>query len=149
MNEEETDKSIKIWRNFVDIWKTWYRKTGKNLAILNLTTTEFTVMRHLIYGGPQPMNALANLINVTPGWITGVIDKMESDGLVSRMRQESDRRIINIAITDRGRDLFFKAKKLHYEFVRESLKEMDENDKIKLLDLLEKMRTSINDSTDE
>ncbi len=149
MDEEEVDRSVQIWRNFVNIWKIWYKETGKNLSKMDITTTEFTVMRHLIQGGPQSMNTLANLINVTPGWITGIIDKMEGNGLVLRNRQEGDRRIINIMITDHGREIFAKAKDLHYEFVRRSLKELDEKEMDDLLNLLKKMKTSICDTVHE
>ncbi len=44
MDEEEVDRSVQIWRNFVNIWKIWYKETGKNLSKMDLTTTEFTVM---------------------------------------------------------------------------------------------------------
>jgi hypothetical protein len=38
--------------------------------------------------------------------MTGIIDRLERQGLVTRVRDEEDRRVVLIALTDAGRQVF-------------------------------------------
>ncbi|WP_241760274.1 MarR family winged helix-turn-helix transcriptional regulator [Thermoplasma volcanium] len=142
-DDDENSMAIKVWRLYVDLWKLWYKKNERNLNKIDLSITEFTIMRHLIENGPMSMAAIASLINVTPGWITGVVDKMEEKNLVTRNRDSTDRRIIKIAITDRGREVYENAKKNHYAFIRKALAELNENELQQTYVLLQKMMDDV------
>src|SRR4029079_12829103 len=51
---------------------------------------------------PLPILEIASrTIAVVPG-ITGLIDRLEQAGFVNRLRCEKDRRVIYVALTDRG-----------------------------------------------
>jgi len=47
--------------------------------------------------------ALAKRVGVTSAAATGMVDRMVDRGLVVRTRNRSDRRVITVQITDRGR----------------------------------------------
>ncbi len=55
--------------------------------------------------GPQPMRALAEALDVSQASATGIVDRMEQRGLVERQRDEEDRRIVRVVLTDEGRKL--------------------------------------------
>jgi len=55
--------------------------------------------------GPQPMRALAEALDVSQASTTGIVDRMEQRGLVERRRDEDDRRIVRVFLTDEGRSL--------------------------------------------
>jgi 4'-phosphopantetheinyl transferase len=55
--------------------------------------------------GPQPMRVLAEALDVSQASATGIVDRMEQRGLVERRRDEEDRRIVRVALTDEGRTL--------------------------------------------
>jgi DNA-binding MarR family transcriptional regulator len=55
--------------------------------------------------GPQPMRALAEALDVSQASATGIVDRMEQRGLVERGRDEEDRRVVRVALTDEGRRL--------------------------------------------
>ena len=55
--------------------------------------------------GPHAMQALAEALDVSQASATGIVDRMEQRGLVSRLRDEGDRRVIRVALTDSGRQL--------------------------------------------
>ena len=68
-----------------------------------LTPSQYNVLR-ILRGEGQPLPILeiaARTISVVPG-ITGLIDRLERAGFVSRVRCEKDRRVIHVALTDRG-----------------------------------------------
>src|SRR6516164_3994660 len=66
-----------------------------------LTPSQYNVLRILRgEGGPLPMLEIASrTITVAPG-ITGLIDRLEQAGLVNRVRCDTDRRVIYVALTD-------------------------------------------------
>jgi len=55
--------------------------------------------------GPQPMRALAEALDVSQASATGIVDRMEQRGLVERRRDEDDRRIVRVVLTEEGRKL--------------------------------------------
>jgi DNA-binding MarR family transcriptional regulator len=69
----------------------------------NLTPSQYNILRILRgEGKPLPILEIASrTITVVPG-ITGLIDRLEQAGFVSRLRCKEDRRIIFVALTDRG-----------------------------------------------
>jgi MarR family 2-MHQ and catechol resistance regulon transcriptional repressor len=68
-----------------------------------VTSSQYNVLRILRgEGRPLPILEIASrTITVVPG-ITGLIDRLEQADLVCRERCESDRRVIYVAITDKG-----------------------------------------------
>jgi DNA-binding MarR family transcriptional regulator len=68
-----------------------------------LTPSQYNILRILRgEGKPLPILEIASrTITVVPG-ITGLIDRLEQAGFVQRERCEKDRRVIYVAITDKG-----------------------------------------------
>jgi DNA-binding MarR family transcriptional regulator len=50
------------------------------------------------------MSALAGQLGCHVSNLTGVVDRMERDGLVERERSTSDRRLVRVRLTERGRE---------------------------------------------
>lgn len=73
---------------------------GGKLSLIHLN-----VIGVLQAEGPQPMRALAEALDVSQASATGIVDRMEQRGLVDRRRDEDDRRIVRVALTDEGRRL--------------------------------------------
>jgi DNA-binding MarR family transcriptional regulator len=55
--------------------------------------------------GPLPPSKIANHIMVKSSTVTGVVDRLENKGLVERMRNSPDRRVITIQLTETGKKL--------------------------------------------
>src|SRR4029078_3959677 len=55
--------------------------------------------------GDLPMSQLAEALDVSQASATGIVDRMEQRGLVSRQRDEEDRRVTRVHLTDRGRQV--------------------------------------------
>ena len=89
----------------------------KAFGLIDLRLTEFSVLEQLSESGPTPMVRLSNENLVTKAAITAIIDAMETKGLVRRMRDSSDRRVVNIEMTPAGKTLFAVARRRHKEIV--------------------------------
>src|SRR5262245_56762578 len=86
-------------------------RTGDRLQICftrllreyGLTPSQYNVLR-ILRGEGKPLPILeiaARTITVVPG-ITGLIDRLERDAFVNRVRCDKDRRVIHVTLTDKG-----------------------------------------------
>lgn len=70
-----------------------------------LTATQFMVLRRLWEQDKLPVQQLARVSFLDAATMTGVLDRLEGKGLIQRVRQESDRRTVQIHLTEEGRAL--------------------------------------------
>ncbi|ADU26001.1 MarR family winged helix-turn-helix transcriptional regulator [Ethanoligenens harbinense] len=69
---------------------------------------------------PNDVNVsdLSRLLHVKPPSITAPLNHLEKMGLVRRVQDEHDRRIVRVHITDEGQDFLRQAKDVFYERTR-------------------------------
>jgi DNA-binding MarR family transcriptional regulator len=72
---------------------------------LELTAAQGHALRALDPQRPVPMSALADALWCDASNVTGIVDKLESRGLIERQGADHDRRIKQLAVTERGRQL--------------------------------------------
>jgi DNA-binding MarR family transcriptional regulator len=70
-----------------------------------LSLIHLHVLMLLADEGPQPMRALADTLDVSQASVTGIVDRMEQRGLVERQRDESDRRVIRVGLSEGGQQI--------------------------------------------
>jgi DNA-binding MarR family transcriptional regulator len=68
-----------------------------------ISSTHLHVLFVLTSQGPQPMGRLADLLSVSEPNVTGIIDRMVAHGVVERLRDDDDRRLVVIRATEAGR----------------------------------------------
>jgi DNA-binding MarR family transcriptional regulator len=78
--------------------------------------------------GPQPMRALAEALDVSQASATGIVDRMEQRGLVERRRDEEDRRIVRVVLTDEGRKLVEGVAQERHDHMRMLLEEFTDEE---------------------
>ncbi|MDG6907665.1 MAG: MarR family transcriptional regulator [Nitrososphaerota archaeon] len=132
-----------VWQAVADANKLWYRLAEKQLSTLEITPSEFRVLRLLSERGTCPMVKLARDQLMTPGGMTGLIDHLEDLGLIQRIRSRDDRRIINIEITKKGGSIVEKGKETYRRFLEKSLKDLSEQEIDSFLRILNKMISSV------
>jgi DNA-binding MarR family transcriptional regulator len=69
--------------------------------------------------GQMRMSELADGVLLSRSGLTRLVDRLEREGLLRRARCEEDARGYFAAITDRGREVFRRARKTHLDGVRE------------------------------
>ncbi|MFC0601639.1 MarR family winged helix-turn-helix transcriptional regulator [Streptomyces palmae] len=74
-----------------------------------LTGTQAKVLAHL-GGGPLPMRGLADRLVCDASNITGIVDRLEDQGLVRREPSPTDRRVKNVVITSLGREMIVRVR---------------------------------------
>lgn len=131
--------SLEVLRSYANAGRALYRMADKNFATIGLTVREFQVLRMLVEFGPSPMVALANELLITQAGTTSVVDRLEKNRLIERVRSKEDRRIINIQITNKGKKIFVRGAVLHKKFVKKSLSLLTDRELGLLLTAFEKI----------
>jgi DNA-binding MarR family transcriptional regulator len=85
--------------------QSFYDNYDEAAARHDLTRMQAFVLANLM-AGPKPMRFLAEHLKCEPSNITGLVDRMEARGLVTREPDPEDRRVKRITATDLGRASF-------------------------------------------
>lgn len=62
------------------------------------------VLAAVMKQGPIPMSEIGKRLDISKPYMTALVAKLIREGLVERIPDKSDRRVINVAITKAGRD---------------------------------------------
>jgi len=68
-----------------------------------ISSTQLHVLFLLVSQGSMPMGRLAEHLDVSLPNVTGIVERMVEHGLVARTRDDDDRRIVGVAVTEAGR----------------------------------------------
>ncbi len=71
-------------------------------AAFDLSPPQMWALRHLEPDVPLPMSSLAGLLHCDNSNVTGIVDRLESRGLVERRPAEHDRRVKHLVVTEAG-----------------------------------------------
>ncbi len=82
------------------------RRVTKELARQHgLTGPQVTVLKILEGMGALSLSELGSRMSAKSSTVTGIVDRMERDGLVARRRSTLDRRVVHLEATERGREI--------------------------------------------
>jgi DNA-binding MarR family transcriptional regulator len=94
---------------------------------------------------PSTPATLAELAGVTRATMTGLIDTLEKDGLVSREPDPNDRRAIHVILTGEGRAVLDGMLPDYFQCVADILQPLSENERKQLVRLLQKIQIGLPD----
>jgi DNA-binding MarR family transcriptional regulator len=125
--------------------KSWYKLNkemklhmDKELAP-SLTESQFIVLEYLLNNPVSKPSDFVDYLATTPAAITTLLDRMERNGLIQRARDEQDRRIVWIQITDKGTEEGHRGLKIREQFLDQYLNKISQHNQQLLIYLLEKM----------
>ena len=106
-----------------------------------LTPQQYNILRILRgEGKPLPILEIASrMITVVPG-ITGLIDRLETAGLVCRKRCDEDRRVVYVCISEKAMNLLGQIDEPLLNLHRELLGHLESHELASLNQLLERAR---------
>jgi DNA-binding MarR family transcriptional regulator len=80
------------------------RQMEEELAPTGVTGSKFNVLMELAASpkGALPLSEVARRLLKSPPNMTTLIDRLEADGWVRRVRETNDRRVVRAEITDEG-----------------------------------------------
>jgi DNA-binding MarR family transcriptional regulator len=106
---------------------------------MQLTPSQVHALMWLGQDGALTMGELARRIGITEKTVTGVVDRLEREGLVQRERSAADRRVIHCALTTTGQQTYQRLDRMLQEQLGLFLELLDATDRKALFRLLERL----------
>jgi MarR family transcriptional regulator, organic hydroperoxide resistance regulator len=120
------------------------RRLTKGMAReVGLTGPQLTVIKLLEAFGDLSLSSLSERIRAQNSTVTGIIDRMEREGLVRRERSTTDRRVVFIRLSDKGRRLASGVDVEPMAIFRAALMSLTRDDARDLLRILTKLQREV------
>ncbi|MBI5680660.1 MAG: MarR family transcriptional regulator [Methanobacterium sp.] len=130
MKDEEFEKLVD---NLLIYYPLFYRKIKTSMSpekSLKYGKTDgyYQILGMLMISGPLPISQIGRKLYISKPNMTPLIDKLVNDKMVNRLRSKKDRRIINIEITEHGKEFMFEARKMVEENIKNNLSNLTNMD---------------------
>jgi MarR family 2-MHQ and catechol resistance regulon transcriptional repressor len=133
------DLSVSTYVKLIRTAEALHSEVSKGLAAEGLTASQFSTLKVLRLRGPLAQRDIAKYLLKTGGNITVVVDNLEKQKLVRRIRDTEDRRMVFVQLTSLGEATFDRIYSPHLDRIRRSMASLKEWDLEKLSDVLEKL----------
>jgi DNA-binding MarR family transcriptional regulator len=106
-----------------------------------LTTEQFALLAAVkSRGGSLTPTQLGLILERSPNSVSMLVDRMVRTGLVKRARGRSDRRVVNVSLTNKGETAVEPATPAGWEFIQKILSPLSHKDKQALAGMLETVK---------
>ena len=113
--------------------------SNNHLHILFLLTTD----------GPMAMGRLADQLDASLPSVTGIVDRMVGHGLVERLRDDDDRRLVVVRATSAGRTAVEEIDMVRRQQLARVLALLDQSDQEAALHVFRSMRAAANQLSEQ
>ena len=134
---------IRIIPHIGRIRKALRREFELRAAPLDITSAQLQVLRRLWQGDGITTSVLTCDCASDGGTVTGVLDRLERKALIRRERSHADRRVVQIWLTDAGRELEKPLMRIIEEINEMALVGLDESAQQQLIGALEKVADNL------
>jgi MarR family transcriptional regulator, organic hydroperoxide resistance regulator len=126
------------------------RRITKGIAgRYGLTGPQLAVVKMLEPVGKLSLSELSAQIRARNSTVTGIIDRMEREGLVVRRRSDEDRRVVNIELTPKGEELAGEISVEPVQIFRQVLSVLSVRDSTELRRILNKLARRVRELVNE
>lgn len=141
----KADLALTMWVKLARASTTFGRLSARDIERYGLTQPQFGVLEMIGHLGPLTIGDIGKRMLVTGGCTTVILDNLEKDRLVERVRSVEDRRVINVQLTARGQGTFKHIFPKHAKRVTELASVLTEEEQLQLSDLLKKLGFGLKD----
>lgn len=138
----EKEKLRQLIRRYEEVYFFAQKKIATMLSeqvLEDMTLEQSMVLRYLFFNGKCMSSQLAEICGVNKSAITSKIDRLVAKGYVERIRDENDRRIVFLQITEKGHDMYENVQTKIEDFVGCYLQELEEEEVETFLNIYEKI----------
>lgn len=112
------------------------RSLESRMGSHGITATQYIVLEMLSREDGLSQSQLGGRLYFDNPTVTGVIDRLERDGLVERRRTSDDRRVINVYLSDRAREILSRVSTLADDLDRKATEGFSPKEKSDLIRIL-------------
>ena len=135
---------LRLWRQIYQTYTLLKQCEDKILEEYGLTTEQFAVLGTVDYFvGPTNVTDIARWLERSTNSISMIIDRMVKAGLVRRIRDKGDRRVVRVVNTSKGENALKPASRAMFEVMRKHMSSLSHEDKSTVLSLLGTLKYEI------
>src|SRR6476660_3503508 len=112
---------LQTWLGLARVYQKIQRQLDRILDEAGLTLPQFDVLANLGMSEGITQQQLAERLLVTKGNVSGLLDRMESAGLVERRPSPTDRRANHLHLTEKGRSSLKAAFPVHLGLIQQCM----------------------------
>jgi len=131
--------SLMIWTRLAFTFNLIYQSVVEEFKKENITIPQFEIIACLNRKNGLTLSEIADRLLVTSGNITGIVDRLEREGIVFREREVKDRRVIRAKLTAKGAKIYKKIIPIYKKKVSEILQILTKDEMRSLQHFLKKI----------
>jgi len=112
-----------------------------------ITPVKFILLRTVYLKGKCMVADLSRKVHLTSGATTLALNKLEAEGLIVRKRDQSDRRIVWVELSEKGEELIQKIIQHRQRMMKKMLSVLTEEEQEMFMSLLEKISIKLHEQT--
>jgi MarR family 2-MHQ and catechol resistance regulon transcriptional repressor len=128
-----------LWVRFLRFGLQSHKQLENDLEKVDLTPPQFYVLATIGYAGGLPFGEIGVKMMVTVSNLTGIVDRLEEKKIVARKRDDKDRRVVHVVLTDKGIKLYKTTIPLFEKSVSQIFSSLDKAQQKELSVLLRKL----------
>ena len=137
-NRELENLSVILWRKVYQTYTRFKNAVDQTLSEYGLTMEQYLLLVTIkSYGSPMRITDIAGWLERSTNSISMLVDRMVKAGLLRRVRDKRDRRVVNVFLTSKAENVLEPANPAFWEFLQQSMSPLSYEDKHTLADLLE------------
>ncbi|HMK54801.1 MAG TPA: MarR family transcriptional regulator [Methanobacteriaceae archaeon] len=140
MEDERLNKMVDDLYLFFPLFRKKLFKHKKRLNQDKIPHSSYYVLKILEKRGDLPMSEIGRKIHISKSNMTALIDKLVKNELAERLPDKNDRRVIKIAITDKGSDLLMDWRIHSNNEIKKNLSVLSDEDLEKFYQSVENMK---------
>lgn len=134
---------LQVGRLLKLVFLSMLRSVDARMQPLELTAMQWEPLLLLALGRADTVAALARECQMDCGAMTRMLDRLEQKQLLLRTRNDADRRVVNLSLTDKGRESAAGIPALVREELQRHLIGFTAQDQQQLVDLLTRMLENV------
>ena len=147
MIEDSEDNIVKIELLLRSVCFNIKKKGRVILEDFDISPPQFDALQYLINdGGELTIGELSTRLYLAPSTISDLVDRLEKNMLVKRIRSAEDRRIVNVKVLGKGYSLIQEVVHLRCEYIKKALNEIDDHKKLEFINCLNILKDTPSDT---
>jgi len=121
------ERTIRIEENLRRVCFKIKKKGREILSDVDITPPQFDALQHLRNEEHLTIGELSSRMYLACSTVTDLLDRMERNELVKRVKDENDRRIVRIIVLPKGHDLVKRVLDYRINYIESIISELDES----------------------
>ena len=142
--QKQADEIIEIFKNIKKAISSKFEKSAKKYGF---TAPQLGVIFHLYVMPSITLQALSEHMGLTKSTVSGIVDRLEKQGVVTREIPKDNRRIVRLSISEefkKNNDICQMKKEFITGFIADAIKKTDSDEVNKMIDGLKQFNILLN-----